>query len=46
MGLAAGVLDHQLGGVAALELLDPRDLDVELDPELGQDLPSLGRPRR
>jgi hypothetical protein len=40
--LAPGVLDNQLGRLAPLQLLDSRDLDLELDSELGEDLPPLG----
>jgi hypothetical protein len=43
--LAARVLDHEKFGVAGVELLDPRDDDVELEPQLGEDLAALGRAR-
>jgi hypothetical protein len=44
--LAARVLDDQLGRVTPLELVDPRNLDLELDPELGEDFPPLRRAGR
>jgi len=32
-------------GVSPVELIDPRDDDLELDAELFEDLPPLGRAR-
>ena len=43
--LATRVLDHQEFGVPAVELLDPGDDDLELDPQLGEDLAPLRRAR-
>jgi hypothetical protein len=39
--LAQGVLDHHLARVAVLDLVDVRDDDLEVDPELGEDRPAL-----
>jgi hypothetical protein len=46
MSLAPSVLDDELLGIPLAQLLDPGDDYLELDPELAQDLPPLGRPRR
>jgi hypothetical protein len=46
LGLHASVLDHLDVGIAAGQLLDVGHDYLELDPELLQDLPPLGRARR
>jgi hypothetical protein len=46
MPLAPRVLDDEPLGIPLAQLLDPGDDDLELDPELAQDLPPLGRARR
>jgi hypothetical protein len=45
MGLHPRVLDHLELRIAARKLLDPRDHDLELNPELLKKLSSLRRPR-
>jgi len=44
--LAAGVLQRERAGLARRLLLDARGPDVELQPQLLQDRPALGRGRR
>jgi hypothetical protein len=46
LSLAASVLDNELGRIAIGQLLDARNRYLELDPELLEDLPPLGRARR
>jgi hypothetical protein len=46
LGLAACIFDDEMFGVSPAQLLDPRNDDVELDPQLFEDLPPLGRARR
>jgi hypothetical protein len=46
LGLHAGVLDHLDLWIATGQLLDAGHDYLELDPELLQDLPPLGRARR
>jgi hypothetical protein len=42
MGLPSSVLDNLELGIAPVQLLDSRDNDIELDPQLREDLPPLG----
>jgi len=46
LDLPASVLDHLELGIAAAQLVDAGDDDLELNPQLGQDLPPLRGSRR
>jgi hypothetical protein len=46
MSLLAGILKHLEVGISTRQLINAGDDDLELNPELRENLPPLRRPRR